>query len=963
MQPTRPCFFLLAFSFQLLSLSSFAQGWERAFGGHNGDGFYDVLNTPDGGFLSVGHKQVETNPPHFDLYLLKTDAGGFLDWSKLITDATYSYFGKSIQPTDDGGYIIGGTAVTENIPRGFMVKTDNLGNLDWVFHSQQDSVYGRNALELSDGSFMLTGSTFMNGSNGLDYDFYQTRVNASGDVVLQEGQYGSSLFDDCRDVVETPQGEIIMVGFTNGQGAGQYDVFILKINIAGDSIWAKTHGASNSELAFSIATTSDDKYVIVGQSKSPAQGNEDVFLSKIDQNGEVVWWKSYPKTGIDLANDVKQTSIGGFIITGYTQQHATADRQAFLIKTYSNGDEHWKRHFGGINHDGGIAVQEAGTFGYVMAGYTNSYGLGGSDGYLLRTDNSGIANSCFVVGNVYSNDNTNCVPEEFGGFAANMIVEIAGNVTYFGSTDANGNYSVPVQPGSYNVRLINPSPLWEACEDSVDVSVSGSFDTVVVNYAIHPDTLCPYMRVDLSTLSMRRCFQNVYTINYCNLGTWVANPAQVEVTLDPFLVVDSTEIPWTTKTGSTYTFDVGHVAPFECGSFNIYFTVDCDSTTIGQTHCSEAHILPDQLCLDPEPQWDEASIELNASCNGDSIIFHIVNIGVGDMNAPLGFIVIEDFIMGLQGDFLLNSGEDTIITLPANGSTWRLEAEQSPGHPGNSKPCVSVEGCGDVNFSTGFVIQYPLNDADPFVDTDCRENTSSFDPNDKTGFPTGYGQQHFIEANTDIEYLIRFQNTGTDTAFTVVIRDTLSIHLDATTIQMGGSSHPMRYELYGNGILKFVFDDIMLPDSNVNEPASHGFVKFRIRQKRDLPTGIVIKNSAAIYFDFNEPIITNTTDHTIGENFIEINVIGNSSNIGPGHLPWVHVYPNPFVEEATFELKNISGQAFGFQLLDVQGKLISNEDFYGKKYHFNRNGMTSGVYFFQILSERQVVANGKIVIR
>ncbi|MEZ4956293.1 MAG: hypothetical protein R2825_22230 [Saprospiraceae bacterium] len=95
------------------------------------------------------------------------------------------------------------------------------------------------------------------------------------------------------------------------------------------------------------------------------------------------------------------------------------------------------------------------------------------------------------------------------------------------------------------------------------------------------------------------------------------------------------------------------------------------------------------------------------------------------------------------------------------------------------------------------MIQYPLNDADPFVDTDCRENTGSYDPNDKTGFPLGIDEDHFILKNTDIEYLIRFQNTGTDTALTVVIRDTLSPYLDPTSIEMGGGSHAFRYEIYG----------------------------------------------------------------------------------------------------------------------------------------------------------------------
>ena len=471
------------------------------------------------------------------------------------------------------------------------------------------------------------------------------------------------------------------------------------------------------------------------------------------------------------------------------------------------------------------------------------------------------------------------------------------------------------------------------------------------------------MQVDLTTLTMRRCFGNAYVVSYCNYGTTEAIGSIVEVDFDSYLEIDSSSVPWFAQNGNAYSFEVGDVAPFECGAFTVYFTVDCDSTTLGQTHCSEASITPNDWCIEPSNIWDESSIEVNAVCDGDSIQFHITNIGAGDMDEPLGFLVIEDVIIGYQGDFELESGGDTTIVVPANGSTWRLEAEQSIGHPGNSKPSVSVEGCGNVNMSTGHVVLYPLNDADPFIDMDCRENTGSFDPNDKQGFPVGYAVPHYIERGTDIEYLIRFQNTGTDTAFTVVIRDTLSPFLDPTSIEWGSASHPMRAELYGTGIVKFTFDQIMLPDSNVNEPASHGFVKFRISQRPNLPLGTFIQNKAAIYFDFNEPIITNTTFHTIGLNFIEVDIIGSSSNFGSEELPWVHVYPNPFTEQATFELKNIPANDFVFHLYDGRGKAIEASPFSGNSFQFDRGGLPAGVYFFQIQSEGQLISSGKVLLR
>ncbi len=958
---TKAVLLILAFLTSSLGLS--AQGWEQVYGDEQSDGLYDVIPMPDGGFLSVGHKQISSSPIHYNLFILKTDADGIEEWSQEVNDTAYSYYGRSVLPTDDGGFIIGGTTSTENIPRGFLIKTDFLGNVLWEVKTPQDSVYGRKALELTDGSYVIAGS-MMHASTqpGVqDYDFYQMRVDTAG-AIIQSGWYGGDKFDDCHDILETADGNLLLAGFTSSYGAGHYDAYLLKVNISGDSLWSKTIGTNNAELIYGIEHTSDGNYVITGQVETFNSGTEDVFLAKIKPGGEILWWQVYEKTSLDLAYDVKQCNIGGYILTGYTRENENSDKNLFLIKTYSNGDEHWKKHFGGYNNDGGYAVSIAPNLGYVVAGFSNSYGIGGSDGYLLRTDFSGIANSCFIIGNVHTNENPLCEPFYLGGSVANMIIEIAGNVNYFGTTDSLGNYSVPVKAGNYNVRLVNPSPYWELCEDSVDVIVNGSFDTSIVDFTMLVDTLCTQMQIDLSTLTMRQCFQNTYTVNYCNFGTLAAEPAEIEVDIDPYLNVDSTSIPWISQNGNTYVFDIGFVDPFECGSFKIYFTVDCDSTFLGQTHCSEARIFPDENCQDPDPQWDESSVQLEAECLGDSVVFKVINIGDGDMNAPLNFIVIEDFIIELQGDFILKSGEDTTIVFPAYGSTFRMEADQSPGHPGVSKPCISVEGCGLGPISNGYILQYPLNDANPFIDTDCRENTSSFDPNDKQGFPMGYGPQHFIEANTDIEYLIRFQNTGTDTAFTVIIRDTLSNDLDPTSIQIGGGSHDFRYELYGNGILKFTFDDIMLPDSNVNEVASHGFVKFKIKQRPDLHRGTIIENYAAIYFDFNEPVVTLPTYHTIGEDFI-FGLVSTDEVYDPTSLATLSVYPNPFVEKAFFELKNVENDKFTFRLFDLTGHLVSASEFDKTLYQFERKGLPPGIYFYQISNKENQLFSGKVILK
>jgi uncharacterized repeat protein (TIGR01451 family) len=304
----------------------------------------------------------------------------------------------------------------------------------------------------------------------------------------------------------------------------------------------------------------------------------------------------------------------------------------------------------------------------------------------------------------------------------------------------------------------------------------------------------------------------------------------------------------------------------------------------------------------------------------------------------------------------LESGEFYDLIFPANGATYRVEVEQTPYHPGESAPSATVEGCGTNQvgvFSTGFVNQFSLDDADPFIDVDCRENVGSWDPNDKQGYPIGYGSGHYVEANTDLEYMIRFQNTGTDTAFRVVIRDTLSPFLDLTTVRPAVASHTYNWDFEGERTLVFIFDPIVLPDSTTNFDASQGFIRFRVDQLPDLPIGTQIQNKAGIYFDFNEPVITNTTVHRIGEDFV------TSTGMPEFPLP-VAVFPNPAGEYVYFQMDDdISGGRL--EWCGVSGQLLWARSFEGRQIKVDCGNMSPGLYQYRVSAGGRI-GRGKVVI-
>ena len=389
------------------------------------------------------------------------------------------------------------------------------------------------------------------------------------------------------------------------------------------------------------------------------------------------------------------------------------------------------------------------------------------------------------------------------------------------------------------------------------------------------------------------------------------------------------------------------------GNFKFTAFLSCDSTILGQTHCSEAHITPDSLCYTFDPAWDGAHLEVDGYCAGDSVVLTVTNTGNG-MDSPVSFIITEDQIVLRQGTFQLNPGEEKRDTVPANGLPLSIIAQQEPGYPGDTSVVWNIVNCGGSSggMSSGFG-----GSAGPFTHQECFELTNAADPNDKNAIPEGHGPDHFVHPGTPLEYHIRFQNTGNDTAYLVVIRDTLSQHFNFGKIEPRGSSHPYKFAQINDNIIQFTFENILLPDTSTNLAASEGFVDFTIYPKDGLPDGTEVLNSAAIYFDFNEPVITNTVKRVYGKYL----VVTSKTSEGSEDLP-VKVYPNPFITETTFEIpENAPTGDYHLQLLDGMGRTLRTVLFSGNKCLLQRESLPAGILAWSISTNGKVVASGNLV--
>lgn len=239
---------------------------------------------------------------------------------------------------------------------------------------------------------------------------------------------------------------------------------------------------------------------------------------------------------------------------------------------------------------------------------------------------------------------------------------------------------------------------------------------------------------------------------------------------------------------------------------------------------------------------------------------------------------------------------------------------------------------------------------------ECQPIVGSYDPNDKRAYPFQEGDDYAVGPNETVKYQIRFQNTGSFTAFNVVVLDTISPFLDLSTFRMGNASHDYEVTIEDHRTLRVAFNDILLPDSTANEAASHGFFTYYIDQVADLPDGTKFTNNAGIYFDFNDPVITNTTIHTVDYNIVSNDDI-NAKGIG------FSLSPNPATDIIQVSIKDLKINNGQYELMNVNGQQLLKGNFNASQFGLSVETLPTGIYFLQLNDTKGNTGVQKIVIR
>ena len=240
---------------------------------------------------------------------------------------------------------------------------------------------GSSVCQTSDGGYVIVGITFSYGAgNG---DVYLVKTDSLGELEWDR-TYGGDKADHGYSVEQSADGGYIIVGYTWSFGAGAQDVYVIKLNSSGDTLWTRTFGASSTDIGCSVKQTSDGGYVVAGMTTP-----YDVYLIRVDQFGNPMWERSYGGVGWDAGVSVSEAEEGGFAVMGGSNSFGSGDTDFYLVRVGSAGDTLWQQTYGGSEDESAFEHHPTWDEGWILAGYTESFGFASPKAYLVKTDSAG----------------------------------------------------------------------------------------------------------------------------------------------------------------------------------------------------------------------------------------------------------------------------------------------------------------------------------------------------------------------------------------------------------------------------------------------------------------------------------------------------------------------------------------------------------------------------------------------
>jgi hypothetical protein len=306
-------------------------------------------------------------------------------WTRLY-GGTASEFAHAVCPTDDGGYLFCGG--TESFGAGdwdvYLLRTDAGGDTLWTrTYGGVGRDLGAGLAPVPDGGFIVAGETASYGAG--DYDIYLLRIDADGDT-LWTRTYGGAEHERGSGIIRTTDGRYAVCGRTSSFGAGDHDAYLVLVDVDGDTLATRTYGGAQTDIAFSIRQTSEGGFVLGGVTSSRGAGSYDHWLVKTDAQGDLEWSRPYGGVEMEWCHYAIQAADDGYVLVGSTYSWGSGADDVYLVRTDASGDTTWTRVYGGADSDGGNFVEQTPDGGFLVAGFSGDFSAGWGDAYVLRLD-------------------------------------------------------------------------------------------------------------------------------------------------------------------------------------------------------------------------------------------------------------------------------------------------------------------------------------------------------------------------------------------------------------------------------------------------------------------------------------------------------------------------------------------------------------------------------------------------
>ena len=373
------------FIFLFIPLLGNAQtSFSRLYGGNDYDFGLAVQQTTDGGYMLFGQTS-SFGAGYQDMYLIKTDDVGDVEWERTYGGTDWEH-GISAQQTDDDGYILCGSYSGLGTDTLTLIRTDAQGNELWNkrYSGSVDRDVGQSVQQTADGGFIAVGFT----SASPEENIFMVKTDGGGNLQWSKThQFAGKQIT--RSVRQTSDGGYILAGSTSGLGASDQDLFLVRTNSIGDTLWTKRYGSESFEDGGRVEITSDGGFMLIGYEYFDGS----VLLTKTDGLGNEQWAQSYGGPGLDIGYDVKQTNDGGYVVGGRYHDTISDSHHMYAFKTNSQGTLEWEYVYPERYRSDAYSVNLTSDGGFILLGSATDSTMGNfeSDMYLLKVNDQGLA--------------------------------------------------------------------------------------------------------------------------------------------------------------------------------------------------------------------------------------------------------------------------------------------------------------------------------------------------------------------------------------------------------------------------------------------------------------------------------------------------------------------------------------------------------------------------------------------